>query len=122
MNTKIMVVDDDESVFEYLKTGLELHGYSVVGTTNALQAIEIAHNEKPDLIVLDFMMPGIDGYHVWKGLNASNITKNIPVIFITGSMTPEMLEKIKQTAAHSYILKPFDVFVLIERIKKALPK
>jgi len=72
------------------------------------------------MIILDMIMPGIDGLGVWKELNASNDTKNIPVIFITGSMTQEMLERIKQTNAVSYVLKPFDIFVLEDRIKKAL--
>jgi two-component system alkaline phosphatase synthesis response regulator PhoP len=120
MKSKVMIVDDDESIVEYINEGLDLDDFDVISTTDALEAIEMAHQEKPDIIVLDLMMPGIDGLSVWKGLNASTITKSIPVIFITGSMTQEMLERVKQTNAVSYVLKPFDIFVLSDRIKKAL--
>jgi CheY-like chemotaxis protein len=60
MSKKVMLVEDEDTMFEFVKMGLELEGYEVVGTTNALDAIELAHSQKPDIIILDYVMPGID--------------------------------------------------------------
>jgi DNA-binding response OmpR family regulator len=122
MSKKILVIDDDDTVIEFIKTGLGAYGYDVVGTTESLKAIEQAHAEKPDAIVLDFVMPGIDGYSVYKGLSASSVTKNIPVLFISGHMTREILAKITQTRAYGYMLKPFEIYNLKERIEDILNK
>ena len=66
------------------------------------------------------MMPGIDGYSIYKGLNVSKITRDIPVIFIIGYMTPQITAKILQTKAFCYLAKPFDIDDLMDRINDAL--
>jgi DNA-binding response OmpR family regulator len=122
MAAKVMVVDDEETMFEYIKVGLRINGFDVVGTANALEAVQMAHLEKPDIIILDCVMPGIDGFSICKGLAVSSITKNIPVLFITGCMTRIIRDKISQTSAKGYMLKPFEVFDLSDRIKEILLK
>ncbi|MBN1622101.1 MAG: response regulator [Endomicrobiales bacterium] len=118
MNKKIMVVDDDDGMVEYIKTGLELYGFKVVATTDGLQAVELAHIEKPDMIILDFVLPGIYGDSISKGLNASKITRDIPILFITGSMTPEYMKRISDAKKSGFMLKPFEMYNLKERIEK----
>lgn len=120
MTVKVMVVDDEQEVIDFIKTGLEAYGYEVISTNDALEAIQLAHDIIPDIILLDFVMPGIDGYSIYKGLNVSKITRDIPVIFITGHMTPEITSKILQTKAYCYLSKPFDMGDLIDRVKDAL--
>ena len=120
MPKKIMVVDDEDFMIDFIRTGLEIEGYDVISTSNALQAIELAHQNKPDLIILDFMMPGIDGYSIYKGLSASQITKYIPVIFVTGNLTPEVRAKIFQTKAFCFLPKPFEITELTNKVKEAL--
>lgn len=122
MAKKIMVVDDEVPMLEFVKTGLRLKNYDVVGTSDAFEAINMAHIEKPDLIILDYKMPGVDGYNIHKGLKASKITKDIPVIFITGYSTPDVLEKIIESKSYGYILKPFDVYDLIKRVEEAFER
>jgi CheY-like chemotaxis protein len=117
---KVMVVDDELEMIEFIKTGLEPFGYEIINTNDALEAIQLAHDVLPDLIVLDYMMPGIDGYSIYKGLNVSKITRDIPVIFITGYMTPQITAKILQTKAFCYLAKPFDIDDLMDRINDAL--
>ncbi|MBN1621735.1 MAG: response regulator [Endomicrobiales bacterium] len=120
MYEKVMIVEDEESMFDYLKFGLEMFEYNVVGTTDALKAIEMAHREMPDIVILDFIMPGIDGFCIARGLNTSNITRRIPILFITGKPTEENLRKIAQVKSHGYIPKPFEIQDLVKRIKRIL--
>ncbi|MCB4791611.1 MAG: response regulator [Elusimicrobia bacterium] len=120
MTIKVMVVDDEYEQLEYIKFGLEMCGFEVTAVSNALHAIEFANTINPDIIILDFMMPGIDGYSIYRGLSISDKTKDIPIIFITGHMVPEVADKIRETNAYCYLKKPFDITELIEKINSAL--
>ena len=120
MPRKILVIDDEEETLEYIKTGLELNGYDVVTTIDTLKAIDIAKKEKPDMIVLDFVMSGTDWNSICSSLGASAVTKDIPVIFITGDLTPEIRRNIAQSKVYFCILKPFEISELISRIEDSL--
>ena len=120
MSKKIMVVDDEQETLAYIKLGLEMCGYEVIAISNSLHALDLAKSMKPDMLILDFMMPGLDGFDIYTGLNASKETMDIPIIFITGHMIPEVTERMLQTKAFCYLSKPFDISDLTDRISDAL--
>ena len=81
--TKILVVDDDDSINELIKINLELSGYDVISAFDGLQGFTLAKQELPDLIVLDVMMPDVDGYTVAKRVRENASTAEIPILMLT---------------------------------------
>ncbi len=120
MQKKILVVDNEEDIVEMLKYNLEKEGYTVFTALNGKRAIEQAHENKPNLILLDIMMPEMDGWEVCKQLMKDEKTSTIPVIFLTakGSEVDEVVGL--ELGADDYIVKPISIRKLIARIKTAL--
>jgi len=120
MPKKILVVDNEEDIVEMLKYNLEKEGYTVFTALNGKRAIEQAHENKPNLILLDIMMPEMDGWEVCKQLMKDEKTSTIPVIFLTakGSEVDEVVGL--ELGADDYIVKPISIRKLIARIKTAL--
>jgi two-component system, OmpR family, alkaline phosphatase synthesis response regulator PhoP len=117
---KILAVDDEEHIQELIKFNLENSGYKVICCGNGTEALKIAKSEKPDLVLLDVMLPGIDGYDVCKEIRKDNNISNIPIIMITAKS--EELDKILglELGADDYITKPFSVRELLARVKAVL--
>jgi two-component system, OmpR family, alkaline phosphatase synthesis response regulator PhoP len=116
MAIKILVVDDEKDIVEFIQYNLEQEGYQVVTAYNGNEALD-AIKQKPDLVVLDVMMPGIDGYDVCRKIRANEIYKNIPILFLTAK-TSEQDEIIGlNIGADDYIPKPISIKKLIARIK-----
>jgi two-component system alkaline phosphatase synthesis response regulator PhoP len=117
---KILVVDDEEHIVELIKFNLEKNGYKVVTAFNGNDALKLAKDEKPDLIVLDLMLPGIDGIEICKILKRDEDTEKIPIIMLTarGEETDKILGL--ELGADDYVTKPFSVKELIARIKAVL--
>lgn len=117
---KILVVDDEEHIQELIKFNLENSGYKVICCGNGTDALKIARSEKPDLILLDVMLPGIDGYDVCKEIRKDNNISNLPIIMITAKS--EELDKILglELGADDYITKPFSIRELFARVKAVL--
>jgi len=114
----ILIVDDTETNIDIL---LDFLGaYDVVVATNGQSALEIASEDSPDLILLDIMMPEMDGYKVCQKLKDNNETKNIPVIFITAKTDEDSIEKAYEVGGIDYITKPFKPRELIARVKTHL--
>jgi len=120
MPKKILVVDDEKDIVEMLKYNLEKEGYTVFTALNGKRAIEQAQENKPNLILLDIMMPEMDGWEVCKQLMKDEKTSTIPVIFLTakGSEVDEVVGL--ELGADDYIVKPISIRKLIARIKTAL--
>ena len=118
---KILVVDDSEAVVKTLQTFLEIEGYEVVVARSGAEGFKLAKEEKPDLIITDFVMPNINGYHFAKMLKADPDTKDIPVVLIS-SKGDKVGEKFKElTGVIDYLTKPFttkDLKALLNRIFK----
>ena len=117
--TKILVVDDEKDVVELLSFLLEKDGYNVVTASNGREALEAVPSEKPDLILLDVMMPEMDGYTVQTQLLENPSTKDIPIIILTAK------GQLKDVFAMSpnvkaYIEKPFDPKSLRGKIQEAI--
>ena len=119
-NEKILIVDDEEHIVELLRFNVQNAGYKVFTANNGTAALKIANKEIPDLILLDLMLPGIDGLDVCKEVKKNNDTKNTAIIMLTAK--GEELDKILglELGADDYITKPFSVRELLARIKAVL--
>ena len=121
MSKKILVVDDDESLLELVKAVLEEDGYSVETANNGEEALEKLKTIKPDLILLDMMMPGMSGREVCENIRKDPKTKGLKVAFITVAKFSEagksVLEKMNVS---DYVTKPFDNADLLKRVKKII--
>lgn len=117
---KILIVDDELDTLIPLKRALEAEDYLVVEASSGMEAIEKARSKHPDLILLDLMMPGMDGFEVCKVLKDDVLTGHTPIIMLTAK--GEIDDKIEgiETGADDYVTKPFDLGELKARIKMIL--
>jgi len=119
-NEKVLVVDDEEHIVELLKFNLINSGYTVLTAYNGLDAVKIANEEIPDLVLLDLMIPGMDGLDVCKEIKRNRETSTISIIMLTAR--GEELDKIigLELGADDYITKPFSIRELLARVKAVL--
>ncbi len=115
---KILVVDDEEDVAKVLKVRLKATGYHVVLAFDSVQAFTMANKERPDLIILDIMIPGGGGFVVAERLKQSTATHHIPIIILTGISGGE--ERAYKVGASGYVMKPYHPEKLLETINNAL--
>ena len=115
--SKILVVDDDKNLLDVIKYNLANDGYSVVLAETGTQAIEIARREKPDLIILDIMLPGIDGFEVCRILRKE---MSVPILIL--SAKTDEIDKVVglELGADDYISKPFSVRELMARVRATI--
>ena len=119
-NEKILVVDDEEHILELISFNLTNNGYKVIKANNGIDAVRLAIEEKPKLILLDLMIPGKDGYDVCREVRSNSEIRNIPIIMLTAKS--EELDKILglELGADDYITKQFSVRELLARVKAVL--
>jgi CheY-like chemotaxis protein len=117
---KIMIVDDEQDVVVIMGKILKKKGYEVITACDGLECIKKVETEPPDLILLDNIMPNMDGPAVLSKLKASKKTKDIPVIIVTALADHEYIVGAQKGGAIEYILKPFDYTVLLEKIGRVL--
>jgi CheY-like chemotaxis protein len=122
VNKKILVVDDEPHVRILLKSRLEANGYAVVTAYGGMQALEKVREEKPHLILLDIVMPDLNGYEVAKQLKADPATANIPIIIFTASNVRELEEQCRSLGIDYVIMKPFSPEVLLGMVKELSKK
>jgi len=115
---KILVVDDEKDFAKALKIRLKANGYDVVLAHDSIQAIMMVNQEKPDLILLDIMIPGEDGFGVTERLKQAEATRSTPIIFLTG--VPGGEGRAYKSGACGYIMKPYSPEELLETIQNAL--
>lgn len=117
---KVLVVDDEQHIIELIKFNLESNGFDVIESDNGEQAIQIAEEEIPNVIILDLMLPGIDGLEACKRIRMNEKTSGIPIIMVTakGEETDKVLGL--ELGADDYLTKPFSVRELLARIKAVL--
>lgn len=114
---KIMLIEDDADLFALLKYNLEKEGFSFVGSQTGKGAIELCRRERPDLILLDIMLPDSDGLDICKGIRAHSDLAYIPVIFLTARASEADRIVGLELGANDYVVKPFFIRELIARIK-----
>ncbi|HCW54151.1 MAG TPA: DNA-binding response regulator [Clostridium sp.] len=117
---KILIVDDEEHIVELLKFNLNNAGYNILTANDGIEAVKIAKSEKPNLVLLDLMLPGLDGFDVCKEIKREKEMKNTAIIMLTAK--GEELDKILglELGADDYITKPFSVRELLARVKAVL--
>ena len=119
-HAKVLVVDDEIYILHILDFILGAENYDVVTATNGEQALQKVQEEKPDLVVLDIMMPKLDGYETCRLIKSDPKTKHIPVILLTAKGR-EVDQKLgREVGASDYITKPFSPSKLIERVQAIL--
>ena len=116
---KIVVIDDDPEITDLVEYALVSEGYEVFVCSNGREAMDTIKQHRPDVIVLDVMLPGIDGYAVANKLSQDEQTKNIPIVVITAlEQSQGMFEKFYQVKA--FLPKPFSTERVLETVKSAL--
>ena len=117
---KVLIVDDEEHIVELLKFNLANAGYKVITANNGLDALKLTKENNPDLLLLDLMLPGMDGFDVCKEIKRNNESSNTSIIMLTAK--GEELDKILglELGADDYITKPFSIRELLARVKAVL--
>ena len=121
MKTKILLVDNENDIVEFLQYNLEKEGFEVLPAYDGMEALEKI-KQKPDLVILDIMMPKLDGFEVYKRIRENNLYKDIPIIFLTAKSGE--IDEIKglELGASDYIQKPISPKKLVARVRSNLRK
>lgn len=117
---KVLIADDKPEVVELVKVSLEGEDYQVIGASDGEEALRKTTKERPDLVILDVVMPKIDGYEVLGNIKKDPKTKDIPVIMLSAKGQKLDREKGMKLGAIDYIIKPFGPSALLDNIKKIL--
>ena len=119
---KILVVDDEVDLVETVRFPLEMEGFDVLVSYNGEDALNQARKESPDLIILDLMLPKLDGYKVCRLLKFDERYKHIPILMLTAKTQEKDKTIGMETGANEYITKPFEMDYLMEKVKAYLNK
>jgi DNA-binding response OmpR family regulator len=119
---KILVVDDDPTMVKLINVNLKLNNYAVIEAISGEQALDIVSKEPLDLMVLDIMMPGVDGWEVLKRIRDNGDTKELPVILVTAKTQDSDVIRGWELGADEYVIKPFNPLLLVEVIKMVLDR
>ena len=117
---RILVVDDEIYIVHILEFSLTMEGYSVLTASDGEEALSVIDNERPDLVVLDIMMPKLDGYEVCRRLRGDEQFRELPVILLSAKGRPVDREAGLEAGADDYITKPFSPRKLLEKIREQL--
>jgi len=122
MSQVVLCIDDDQMILDFLETALTGYGYRVLSAFNGKEGLVKAVEQQPDLILLDIMMPDMDGWEVCQILKNNEETQKIPVIMVTARDT--VYDKIKglKKGAMGYVTKPFNVKELLEEVRICLKR
>ena len=118
--SKILIVDDDQDLLKLLRLNLSKEGYKVVVAIDAYNGIQSARTEKPDLIILDIMLPAGGGLHTLKNIRLTTLGSQIPIVILTGMQDEKLRQQIEQVGVEAYLQKPCDYTVLSETIKNLI--
>lgn len=122
MAQKILITEDSPTVLAMIRDFLEGEGYQVVTAGDGQAAIDIAHKEKPDLVVLDLMMPKMDGFMVSKMLKMDPAFKNVPIVILTARASAADIEMGQEVGASAFLNKPFEPSSFLAKIRELLPE
>jgi len=119
---KILVVDDDTTMVKLINVNLKLNNYAVIEAVSGEQALDIVSKEPLDLVVLDIMMPGVDGWEVLSRIRLDPDTQELPVILVTAKTQDSDVIRGWELGADEYVIKPFNPLLLVEVIKMVLDR
>jgi two-component system, OmpR family, alkaline phosphatase synthesis response regulator PhoP len=115
---KILICDDDPVILRLLQVNLEIEGYEVVSAHHGEEAVGLAIQERPNLIILDIMMPRMDGYQAARALKSQPETKDIPLVFLSAKAQQADIDKGRTFGVTDYLTKPFDPTELLDVIDR----
>ena len=119
---KILIVDDEKDIVETIQFVLEAQGYSCITAYDGEKGLKKAKDNNPDLIILDVMMPKINGYKISRLLKFDSKYKDIPILMVTARSQEEDKLIGEETGADEYITKPFEIADVVEKVDKYLKK
>ena len=120
---RILVVDDEPSIVKMVSKRLEVKGFDVLVATDGEQALALAQRERPDFIILDLMMPGLDGFQVCQRLKSDQTCREVPVVIMfSGKGQPEDAERCRKAGAYGYVSKTQGTSALLEQIETVLQR
>src|ERR1700730_2757905 len=117
---KIVLIEDDTDLFALLKYNLEKEGFAIAGSQTGKGAVDLCRRERPDLVILDIMLPDSDGLEICKGLRNHSELANVPIIFLTARVSETDRILGLELGANDYIVKPFFIRELVARVKNQL--
>jgi DNA-binding response OmpR family regulator len=122
MKTKILIVDDDPNILLSLEFLLVKNGYEVLVARNGLEAVEIIEQVVPSIVLLDIMMPDVDGYVICEFIKKNERTKDAKVIFLSAKSKDSDIALGYEMGADLYLIKPFSTRLLLEKINELISK
>lgn len=117
---KVLVVDDEQGFIELIRDRLEAKGFDVITAINGREALEMAHTEEPDLMILDVMMPEMNGYDVCRKIKIDKKFSDMPIIILTAKFQPNDIEFGKEMGADAYLTKPLELETLSDKMDELL--
>jgi DNA-binding response OmpR family regulator len=115
MPTKILVIDDDVAITELMSMLLKTHGFDVITTNSGAEGVKLVKEKNPGVVLLDLMMPDMDGWQVSKSIRAFN---NVPILILSAINDPAMVASVLDTGADDFLVKPVPSSVLVAHIRK----
>jgi len=115
MSTKILVIDDDLAIIELMSMLLKTHGFDVITTNSGAEGVKLVKEKNPSVVILDLMMPDMDGWQVSKAIRAFN---NVPILILSAINDPSMVASVLDTGADDFLVKPVPSSVLVAHIRK----
>ncbi|MFH1790810.1 MAG: response regulator [Candidatus Omnitrophota bacterium] len=122
MKNKILIIEDEIDQIMVLKTRLEANGYKVISATNGHDGLKTVEKERPNLILLDIVMPGLNGYEVCKRLKSDDAYKKIPIVIVSASGEKQLEEKCNRVGVDGIIQKPYESESMLRMMKDLLGK
>ncbi len=116
---RVLAVDDDPVILELYRVNLELEGHAVFTAASGQEALEVAGRERPDVVILDIMMPDMDGWEVLERMRGDRELRKVPVVFVTARAHPSDVRRGLEMGAAAYLTKPFDPEELLEVVARA---
>jgi two-component system response regulator VicR len=118
---RVLCIEDEPDMIDLIRLILERQGFQVIGAVGGAEGIEAIHRERPDLILLDLMMPDVDGWEVYRHMKADETLSNIPVIVVTAkAQSIDKVLGLHVAKVDDYITKPFNPHELLESVKRVL--
>ncbi len=122
MSPRVLLIDDDAQVLKLMSVNFELDGYNVVSASSGEEALDIVASAKPDVVVCDVMMPGMDGLEVVRRLRADPTTEHLPVVVVSAKAQRSDVSDGRFAGADEYVVKPFDPQDLLDAVERLLKR
>jgi DNA-binding response OmpR family regulator len=119
-DAKVLLVDDDPVILKLLQVNFEMEGYNVLTANDGVEGLEKARAERPDVVILDIMMPRMDGLEVTRELKGDDSTKDMPILLLSAKAQASDIQLGREVGADDYLTKPFDPLELLERVGEIL--